>query len=807
MKKVLLALGVFAFCASDVRSDDCGCSAESPVRITKEYSPCESPIEIPASASVTCGSEVTGSFTTNFVVTTDGVNPPANPSCSCTITCEHENEFGVDFEVTLTPQSDSSTAGDGNATSFDGGKGGGASPKSRANGAGGYGRGTPMWRVGLGQDATGNPSGQIRIEPEGLYADEIAPSALAIVADDGRLDICYHTDWLTNVVASATDGTESVTNLTPVVNYSFPEQILTKECFVTVSTNATPSLALRFFRPDQVEAELTEEGSYALKEGAEPYVEYAVSRPEATERVFRTRIVEQRAGQVVSVLDFAKETSADGRTEYNVYEGGGLRSSRVKSLPSAGGSRTERRTVVGNGGPASETERSYQTVGGRELLTSVVRDPDGLSRAETYSYGNSPSLPDYGRITRHVSDGGLATDYAYDGMGRTLSTIVSAPGLPVRRTVRSYAPLGVRPHCPDGNGFDIAADDGSADPGTPRVETEYVGETPVSKTLRFVALDTMKHRIVEEVRLADPTAAADAAEWENPDNVRTYTDYMPKNDCRACSERPSLVLRADGTVDRYEYGSGVYTPGPDGTAGVFESAPGEGWFRTVATHYAKDFAEIPYVTTRDVTVEVRSSRKVLLREQYVCTAPGEYARVSWTATTRDALGQETLVVRSDGTRVEKTYAGRRLASMTDAEGLTTTYTYDALGRVIAETKSGGGVRPDTTTTTTYDPEDRVLARTVTACDLSETETYAYDALGRRVTEIDAAGIETRYLYATDSTLGLETRTTIRAFGTDCAVTNTVVSYADGRTKETLLNGVVKTAYEYRPNWTKTYGWQ
>ena len=142
--------------------------------------------------------------------------------------------------------------------------------------------------------------------------------------------------------------------------------------------------------------------------------------------------------------------------------------------------------------------------------------------------------------------------------------------------------------------------------------------------------------------------------------------------------------------------------------------------------------------------------------------------------------------------------------MTDAEGLKTTYTYDALGRVIAETKSGGGVRPDTTTTTTYDPEDRVLSRTVTAGDLSETETYAYDALGRTVSTTDAAGIETRYLYATDSTVGLETRTTIRAFGSDCAVTNTTICYADGRTKETLLNGVVKTAYEYGPNWTKTY---
>ena len=142
--------------------------------------------------------------------------------------------------------------------------------------------------------------------------------------------------------------------------------------------------------------------------------------------------------------------------------------------------------------------------------------------------------------------------------------------------------------------------------------------------------------------------------------------------------------------------------------------------------------------------------------------------------------------------------------MTDAAGLTTTYTYDALGRGIPATKSGGGLRPDTTTTTTYDPEDRVLSRTVTSGDLSETETYAYDALGRTVATTDATGIETRYLYATDATLGLETRTTIRAFGTDCAVTNTTISYADGRTKETLLNGVIKTAYEYDSNWTKTY---
>ena len=65
-------------------------------------------------------------------------------------------------------------------------------------------------------------------------------------------------------------------------------------------------------------------------------------------------------------------------------------------------------------------------------------------------------------------------------------------------------------------------------------------------------------------------------------------------------------------------------------------------------------------------------------------------------------------------------------------------------------------------------------------------TYAYDTLGRTVATTDAAGIETRYLYATDATAGLETRSTIRAFGTDCAVTNTTISYATGAPRKRCL---------------------
>ena len=314
MKILVLALGVIAFDPAALHAEDCACAAGGTEPDTHEYCPCEDPIEISAIIKTTCNNEQTGCCKTNFVVRNDGVNPPKNPSGPGEIDCKHGKHFDVMFGVTLQPKNDSPTAGDFSKSSSEGSGGGGynavraVSAKGSARAAEDFRRGTPMWRVGLGQDSSGNPSGQICIKPKGLYSDPLSPAVLDIAVANGKIDVWYHTDWLTNVVVSATNESVIVTNVEAVVDSSFPEQILAKECFVTVSTNAEPSLAVRFYHPDQVELELTEVGAYALMEGAEPYVEYLVTRPEASERVFRTRIAERRSGQVVSVVDFAKET-------------------------------------------------------------------------------------------------------------------------------------------------------------------------------------------------------------------------------------------------------------------------------------------------------------------------------------------------------------------------------------------------------------------------------------------------------------------------------------------------------------------
>lgn len=57
----------------------------------------------------------------------------------------------------------------------------------------------------------------------------------------------------------------------------FPEQILTKECFVTVSTNATPSLALRL-AGEKGYAEVKSAAERLFREGANEFIRRCASK-------------------------------------------------------------------------------------------------------------------------------------------------------------------------------------------------------------------------------------------------------------------------------------------------------------------------------------------------------------------------------------------------------------------------------------------------------------------------------------------------------------------------------------------------
>ena len=805
LQTFVLRLVALALAASALAAAACPCTVGQHTPTVVYVSCCGDEVQERITAPITCGNHPSGIAEGTLVLNPTGCETiPDSATVGISGTCEHGNEVGKGVSVEILKKSAGDSVPGSTDVDFTPSSEGfpptvRSSPSRavRASTAVSLPPGMPRWSVSLGGAASGSPAGCLSLSAAWMFGSRRDASMLRLMeGPSSGLDVVW------SKVARREDSGGYV--VVWIEDYCVAD-ILAPDCFVRVSSPTSFPFSVSFYSPSSLESELDSRGNYVLRPGASPFLVCEIGPGASSDSV---RIVERRPGLAAAVVDFSRSQSAGG-TVYSVSRGGGLHVAEcsVSTLP-YGLRRVERR-ISGPGGFESFRAVDYQDASGVEKPVRIAEyGPSGPTNVETRAYcGPGAAFP--GGLASRAEPSGLVTEWEYDLSGRVVRETVRAPGRPVRVRTMSYNPIGVRPHAPAGVAS-IADDDCTEYVGLPRDETESVGGVAVSRTLRFAALDARSHRIVEEVRLRAPLAAGAADAWEDPANPRSYSDYMPKNSCRSCSERLSLGVAADGTVDERDYVSGTYEPGQGGSAGVFTPDPeNKKYFRTVATRRPAGAlsggpAQVPGRTVREVTVEVRSSRLVVLRETYVCTGPGEYARVSWTATTRDDLGQETLVVKSDGTRVEKTYAGRRLASMTDAEGLMTTYTYDALGRVIAETKSGGGVRPDTTTTTTYDPEDRVLSRTVTAGDLSEIETYAYDALGRTVATTDAAGIETRYLYATDSTLGLETRTTIRAFGTDCAVTNTTISYADGRTKETLLNGIVKTAYEYGPNWTKTY---
>ena len=791
----------------------CGCAVGAPDRTVFEYGCCDggTTLSETVTAPLTCGGAGSGRASGTFTATREecGEYPPS-ASVTLSGTCEHGSRVESAVTVALVPRwPDDGACGDGEVgETSEAGRTGSAAPNAfsarraasarsaanavSANPSRHVPKGAPTWRLSLGRSAAGGFAGRLDLLPSAIF-------------DPGLTVLDSSVLTLTGGAETGLDVVNAVVADNAGRRFADPRRfvgIRAAECYAAFSSPTSFPFSVSLYHASDIADGLDEDGNYFPRDGAAPFAVHEIGFGDTDAHAMAYRVTTRRPGAPDETLDLYCD-EADGATAYGVSRGGGEWVREVSSSSASGGVRRVVERVGGRGGWLRTTAYEYASVAGREVLLSRTASGGGETRRDAYSYDA------LGRRTSHLSPAGLLTEWEHDGDGRPSLVRETAPGLPVRETSLSYAPLGVRPHRPGGSAG-VADDDGSVDRATPRVEAVSVGGVPVSKTLRFAALDSAGHRVVEEVRLADPAATDHSAEWENAANVRTYTDCMPEDGCRACSRRPSLVVNADGTVDAYSYGSGDYAPGAGGAAGVFEPRPGGPFFRTVATRYPAGsaatnggtvaFSPLPGRTTREVTVEVRSSRRVVLRELHVCTGTGPdgFVRVSWTATWRDALGQETLSVSSDGTRTEKSYAGRRLASETDALGLATAYSRDALGRAVSATRSGGGVRPDATTATSYDPEGRVLSRTTAAGGLSTAEAFEYDAFGRMSRSVAADGVETRFLHASDAAAGTETRTEVRAFGTDCAVTNETVSFADGRARETRLNGMAKTAFAYGP---------
>ena len=577
------------------------------------------------------------------------------------------------------------------------------------------------------------------------------------------------------------------------------KQIKCPEGLVQIDVIDENVYTVAFYKTNRVRREFNSSGEYELQSNAQPLVIYTISNPDGDTQFNRLRITEARNGNSEQ-HEFS--WTNDGRWELS--KGSGAYRSSVEE---SGNIKTWR-VYNPDGTVASETRKKYAELPnlngpGVELLPIEEisgSGPDALVTTTSYYTDiNTPRC--YGYPKRIVAPDGRWTSYEYDASGRysviRTGWLDGANSEQCTATAYSYAPF-----LPGGLMSSGLCDTGAVDRATPRIETVLINGVPISKTLRAVAMDTMDYRVIEEVRLLDLSENL-AAAWNNPDNPRTVSWYMPEDDFKPCSKKLEKIEYPDGRTERYTYISGTYTPDQNGQPGAFEEDPTGIDFITIITQGTKySPSGIPNRTTQERRYARKTNLQEYLRETYVCVASNDYERLSWTSTLYNDSDNPIRVTNSNGTYTETGWAGNLLAWEVSADGIRTDYTYDSLGRVVSATRRGHGIRPDMVTSTIYDGAGRVLSTTISADTLSMATTNAYDAAGRLVWTRGADGIETAYEYSTLSD------TTIRGYNTALASTNTVVHYLDGRTAYTEFNGIRKTTYTYGISnglqWKTTY---
>ena len=753
-----------ALVASAFAECPCAVGEHTPKVVT--ISPCQQSIDIPVSAPITCSS------TGRAEGTAKTLPPPSEDVTEITVPvhlegeCEHRRIVKAERQITV---------------EFDDGVPCGEFTVKQES---------IHVKMSLGYTTSRHMAGRLRLDVKTPTPAMYHYSALAmksnrandIVVENGTKT--YYADQCAVVLAN--DGDEAFTAT------FFPASDIERERRIRIDLLSRTIEGRTITITNEVPYYV-----YALSANASPMVVYRFENPDpGTCRALR--ISQTWAGSQPKTWIF----SWNGGTW--TLDEGGVRTRTLVSAELADGRRTTETVSSSNGIPATTVVRDYRTIAGQDRLVREVIDPAGLALVSTWNYEESGDLAGFVRSEQSWDGSWHRYERAEDGrlLAEESGWLGGGTNDPCRRREYSYAPLPAA-ILPTG----VNADTGSTDATTPRVETEFAAGIAVSKTLRTISLDADGYRRIEEVRLLDPSETNLVAAWSDPANLQTLSVYMPDSDFKPCSRLPSLLVRADGTADWFDYESGTYTNNADGTPGVFAAVRGGAVFRTVVTHGTResfgldaagmttnDYAGIPFRTTRDIRYETRIDKKELARETWVCTGPDSWERLSWTTFERNREGHVVATVSSDGSRSEQGWSGEQLAWRTDENGIRTDYEYDGLGRRIAESHVDPLTGETIRVVQTLDANGRTLRSVTTAGMIEQTEEWTYDAAGRLVRSLGADGVETAYDYQLES--GVVRETTVRGIGTDCAVTNVMVSYADGQTVRFEQNGHCRESYVY-----------
>ena len=545
------------------------------------------------------------------------------------------------------------------------------------------------FRINLGQNDLGEPAGFLFVNQEDFSTNLATPTALQVFGSHG--------------VAVLRDASQVI------------QQVKTPHTLAVVETNGPRSYMVKFYPG----VSGTNANGLYIPAGS-IFSSCSISSPATSQQV---DLVEVAAGHTSSSFYQRKETAytwgwllnrcgvrseqqiqvwANDGTFYYITNLHVFHEVEWPSLPNRPGP-TNFLAVEVLRTPMSPSDRRCDLLE-RRVGTTVA------PQVTRWTYYDDPQdASSFGKVRSVVQPSGYWEQYEYTNrlLSRVLRQYLDSSRTDEdpthhRSTLFSYTPVA-------GSG-----DDGSIQTNLPRTTIESVGTNEVGRTYQLVH----SGETIEIRRLAPGTG------WTTND-LFTTNSLVAVPDYDGVLER---TVRPDGSVALHA--QGTIRPGAYVTNILATGAPGS------------DLACLSAGT--QVTTIVRPDGRPAERQTYDVLSGAlladdlfDYQDSSPTVT--------TLTIHSlDGTSTSQTTACCGLQAETDADGLTTTYTYDGLHRLSTQTRAG------LTLSNVYDAADRPVATYRYAAGLAPALLNAaqFDWAGEQTSATDSLGIS--ILYARNS---------------------------------------------------------
>ena len=458
-------------------------------------------------------------------------------------------------------------------------------------------------------------------------------------------------------------------------------QIKAPQMFVNIITNSSSKYSIQLYNLTNVLSDPVNSGGYYALANS-PYRTISVENPGGN-----TNEVVIADSNDSATYDFIWQTN-----DWLLVSGGGLRSELKSTITTNALVITTTTIATGSNTPVQtkiETWQGYSTNGQR--LVQEIFGSGAAARTNNYSYNSN------GFLQEVIRADGSWEFYLYDNYNRPTNIFSGFLNQGVT-TNRALCRLTV-------NDYSTNQIPGSGDTGipfflTPRCSIQYVGGQEVSRKF-FICLIGQKR----EIQCVAPGAA-----WNDTNNlVTTYNLF--RNGYRI--NEPWQIIHPDGTADIYAY---------DGIAGAnLANTLWSGHLDSTGTNIDDGTETVTIVGPTRLLI----SKMIMDIKSGIMTSEENYAY--------DSLNRLTATTYLDGTYIQNIYDCCTISSQQGRSGTITSYTYDALKRLLTTTLDG------VTTSNVYDPAGNVLSVVRYGTDGSAItiSQASYDNAGQQTSATDA----------------------------------------------------------------------